>query len=140
MLASFVETTGALLTVMAPLVAVPLTAITFYLRSLREQQRAIETGVVRRMECVEQSVVDMRRTIGEFERDYATKEEWVRECMHARRTIEQLTEMTVRLDATVSGSAPATPIRDPSDARGTGTRRPATAIIESHGGQEQDER
>lgn len=140
MLASFVETTGALLTVIAPLVAVPLTAITFYLRSLREQQGAIEAGVARRMECVEQSVADMRRTVGEFERDYTTKEEWVRECMHARRTLEQLTEMTVRLDATVSGSVSVPPIRYPSNACGATTGSIAPAIMKTHGVDEQDER
>src|SRR3972149_6907879 len=99
-LASFWELGGAFLTVLTPLVAVPLTVITFYLRSIREHQIAWHTQWVRRLEAAEASTMELRRTVGEFERDYATKEEWVRECMHARRKLEQLSETVVRLQPT----------------------------------------
>ncbi len=100
-LASAWETIGTLLTVLTPLVAVPLTMITFYLRSLREHQVSWHVELVRRIESVEVAAVELRKTLGEFERDYTTKEEWLRESMHARRMLEQLTEMTVRLDTTL---------------------------------------
>lgn len=39
--------------------------------------------------------------LAEFERDYTTKEEWLRECMLARRSLEQLNEAAVRMETTV---------------------------------------
>jgi predicted RNase H-like nuclease (RuvC/YqgF family) len=99
--ASLLESTGAILTIVTPLIAVPLTVITFYLRSLREHQVSWHSVLVRRVEQVEAAVADLRKTINEFERDYATKEEWLRECMLARRSIEHLRETAVRIETTV---------------------------------------
>ncbi len=101
--ASLVESAGPLLTVLTPLVAVPLTVITFYLRSLRDHQELWHAELARRLESVEASTLDLRKTLAEFERYYTTKEEWLRECMHARRTLEQLIETTTRIE-TVLGN------------------------------------
>ncbi len=95
------ETTGTFLAILTPLVVVPLTVITFYLRSLREQQFSWQTDFTRRVENVEKSATDLRKALGNLERDYTTKEEWLRECMHARRTLELLSEMTVRMETTL---------------------------------------
>ena len=95
------ESTGILLAILVPLVAVPLTVITFYLRSLREQQVIWQASGVRRIELLEQAVGDLRKVLTEFERDYTGKEEWLRECMHTRRLTEQLIEATVRVETTV---------------------------------------
>ncbi len=100
---SFVESAGALLTILTPLVAIPLTVITFYLRSLREHQVSWHRDLVRRVESVEASTLALRTTIGELERDFTTKEEWLRECMAARRTLEKLSETTVRIETTMQG-------------------------------------
>src|SRR3972149_430077 len=105
-LASFWELGGTFLTVLTPLVAVPLTVITFYLRSIREHQVSWHAQWVRRLEAAGGSTMELRRTVGEFERDYATKEEWLRECMYARRKLEQLGETVVRLETTVTGTLP----------------------------------
>lgn len=96
--ASFLESGGAILTVVTPLVAVPLTVITFYLRSLREHQVSRHTDVVRHVDALEASLATLRQRIAEFERDFTTKEEWLRECMLARRTLEHLREKTARLE------------------------------------------
>ena len=104
MVASFVESTGMLLTILTPLVAVPLTVITFYLRSLREHQVSWHADLVRRMESA--AAVDLRKMLTEFERDYTTKEEWLREGMMARRTLEQLRETTVRIETTMQSVFP----------------------------------
>ena len=98
---SFWETSATFLAVVTPLVAVPLTALTFYLRSIREHQLTWQGEFVRRCDGVESLAKELRRAFGEFERDCVTKEEWLRECMHARRTLERLTEVTAGLDATV---------------------------------------
>ena len=98
---SFWEMGGTFLAVVTPLVAVPLTVLTFYLRSIREYQLTWQSELVRRCDGVELLAKELRRAFGEFERDCVTKEEWLRECMHARRTLERLTELTAGLDATV---------------------------------------
>ena len=108
MLAGLLESAGTLLTVLTPLVAVPLTVITFYLRSLREHQVSWHAQLVRRVESAEGAITELRKSLGDFERDYTTKEEWLRECMHARRILEQLTEATVRFETAMQGARPAT--------------------------------
>ena len=96
--ASLLESTGALLAVLTPLVAVPLTVITFYLRSLREHQVTWHAELVRRIETVEATLGAVRKTLAEFERDYTTKEEWLRECMATRQALQQWTEATLRVE------------------------------------------
>ena len=100
------ESAGTLLTILTPLVAVPLTMITFYLRSLREHQISRHAEVVRRLESAESALGELRKALTEFERDYTSKEEWLRECMLARRTLEQLREATVRIETTVQNLHP----------------------------------
>ena len=106
MMASLLESTGVLLTILTPLVVVPLTVIMFYLRSLREHHDVGHTDLMRRITSVEQSIVELRGMIAAFERDFTTKEEWLRECMLARRTLEQLNETTVRLETAVYNTLP----------------------------------
>ena len=92
------RSTATFLTVLTPLVVVPLTVITFYLRSLREHQITRHAELVRRVESIEAACSDFRRLVSDFERDYTTKEEWLRECMHARSKLEQLAEASVRIE------------------------------------------
>ncbi|UCE59513.1 MAG: hypothetical protein JSU63_18970 [Phycisphaerales bacterium] len=99
MFASSLETLAAFLGVLTPLVAAPLTVIVFYLRSLREHQVSWHEEFIRRVDVVEASTGSLRETLREFERDYTTKEEWLRECMHARHILEQLRDATVRIEA-----------------------------------------
>ncbi len=101
MLASMLESTGVLLSIVMPLVAVLLTVITFYLRWLREHQVSRHAQLVRQVETIEVAMTDLRKALSEVERDFTSKEEWLRECMHARRTLEQLTEATVRIETSM---------------------------------------
>lgn len=102
LLAAFWSSTGPTLAVLTPLIGVPLTVITFYLRSLRDQQVSWQSELRRRFETLETSTRELRRHVDDFEREYTTKEEWLRECMHARRVLEHLTETTARLDAAMN--------------------------------------
>lgn len=104
MLESFFELAPVLLTIITPLVAVPLTMITFYLRSLREHQATGLTELGRRVDLVQGSAERLQRTQAEFERDYTTKEEWLRETMWARRNLEVLRDTAVRLEARLGAS------------------------------------
>lgn len=98
------ETVGALVAVVAPLVGVPLTMITLYLRGIHDQQATKHVETTRRIERVEQSVNRVSDTVSEFERDYTTKEEWLRESMHARQQLERLLEMISRVQAELENS------------------------------------
>jgi hypothetical protein len=92
------EQTGLLIGILSPLVGVPLGVITLYLRAIREHQTTSIGEVVRRIETLEHSIGDLLRATAEFDREYATKEEWVRESMLARQRLERLTEMTTRIE------------------------------------------
>ena len=96
--ATWIESAGTFLTILTPLVAVPLTVITFYLRSLREHQVSWHADLIRRVESLELSSTELRRALADVERDYTSKEEWLRECTIARGTFEQLKESTVRME------------------------------------------
>ncbi len=97
--AGFIQTAGPLLTVLTPLVAVPLTMITFYLRSLREQQSERQASLSRRLDSLDAHTDDLRSRMTEFERGYATKEEWLRELISARGQLDRLAEKTIRIEA-----------------------------------------
>lgn len=88
---------AVLVGVLSPLVGVPLTAITLYLRAIREHQTAGAAEVMHRIENVERSIRDLSRSMTDIERDYTTKEEWLRESMHARQQLERLTEVMVKV-------------------------------------------
>ena len=85
--------------VLSSLIGVPLMMIMLYLRTIRDQQRESMKEMTKRIETIEGSVHDLLRSTVEFEREYATKEEWVRESMLARQRLEKLTEMVTRIEA-----------------------------------------
>jgi hypothetical protein len=92
------ETMGSLLAVLAPLAAVPITIITFYLRSLREHQLSRHADLLRRIEAVEATHRELQRAIEAVQRDYTTKQEWLREYLHGRRVMEHITRSTTRME------------------------------------------
>lgn len=98
MIAALLESAGPILTVLTPLVVVPLTIITFYLRALREHQMTRHADLARKVDAIETSSGELRKALAEFDRYYTTKEEWLRECMQARQGLEQLTKATVRIE------------------------------------------
>ncbi len=100
------ESVGTLVSILSPLVAVPLTMITFYLRSMHEHQSTWHTAMSHRVERIETSIAELRRAFSDFERDYTTKEEWLREYMQARRTLEQLSEAVIRMETVLETSTP----------------------------------
>jgi hypothetical protein len=85
--------------VLAPLVAVPLSAITFYLRALKEHDDSRSREMAGRLAALEQQGRGLARLIEDVERDYTTKEEWLRESMLARQQLERLMEAVARLQA-----------------------------------------
>jgi chromosome segregation ATPase len=91
--------TAVLVGVLSPLVGAPLTAITLYLRAIREHQTTAAAEVMHRIENLERSIRDLSRAIAEIERDYTTREEWLRESMHARQQLERLAEAMAKVQA-----------------------------------------
>lgn len=98
------QTVGLLLAALGPLTGVPLTMVAFYLRGLREQQQQRNQETARRVEVVEDDLRAVRVSLGQFERDYTRKEEWLRESMHARQQLERLTEMMARIESQLENS------------------------------------
>ncbi len=90
---------STLLVVLGTVAAIPVGVMTFYLRSIREQQLSNHADVHRRVDHLESGLRSVGRRAGEHERDFVTKEDWLRESMLARHGIERLTEAFARLDA-----------------------------------------
>ena len=93
------EHIGLLVGVLSPLVGIPLMVITLYLRAIRDHQTSTMAEITHRIETMERSIHDLLRCTADFEREYTTKEEWVRESMLARQRLERLTEMVTRIQA-----------------------------------------
>ena len=94
---------GVMVGVLAPLVGVPLGMITLYLRAIREQQAVTTSEISRRIHIIEASLEHLVRRTTEFDREFATKEEWLRESMLARQRLERLTELVTRIEAELDG-------------------------------------
>lgn len=87
---------GAGVAVLAPLVGVPLTVMTFYLKGLREQQAGRYADLSGRTSLIGDELRRAVEDIGQIRRDFATKEEWLRETMWARGRIETLSAAVMR--------------------------------------------
>jgi len=105
---------ASLLAFATPIIAVPLGVITFYLRSLREQQTSAREALTRRCEQVESDLDRLERRVLENERDFATKEDWLRESMHARRSLEHLSQACARLEGRAEQPARVHPPNTPT--------------------------
>lgn len=110
---------SALLTVWAPLLAIPIGAMTFYLRSIREQQIAARSDDARRFRQIEDAVAAVTRRIAENERDYTAKEDWLRESLWTRQGLERVTESFARL----KGGLDAAPLDPPLRSAGLDSAR-----------------
>ena len=100
----WIESITVLLTVLTPMVGVPMTLITFYLRSMREQQASWQSEFGKKVDGLSEVVVELRRDLVQVERDFTTKEEWLRECMHGRRQMESLIQSVTRLEGKVEAT------------------------------------
>lgn len=97
------------------IVAIPLTIFTFYLRSLREQHQSWQRELVRQISIVESAMTVLRKDFSELERDYTNKEEWLRESMYARQSIQQLLESVARIETVIG--RPGNPLSNLSQKR-----------------------
>ncbi|MCH8853793.1 MAG: hypothetical protein IID41_14240 [Planctomycetes bacterium] len=84
-----------------PLLGLPLALIALYLKSIRDYQVDRCEAIEDRVSHLDRAFRDVARRVGEFERDFATKEEWLRESMHARKQLEKLTEMVTRIQVEI---------------------------------------
>lgn len=97
------EQVGVVVGVISPLVGMPLGIIALYLRAIREQQAVTTSEIARRIHTIEGSLEHLVRRTAEFDREFATKEEWLRESMLARQRLERLTELVTRIEAELDG-------------------------------------
>jgi hypothetical protein len=92
-------TLGLIVATAAPLVGVPLGVIALYLKSLRDYHINRSNEMTQRVGHLDEALDSVTRQVRDMERDYTTKEEWLRESMYARRQLEKLTEMVMRIEA-----------------------------------------
>jgi hypothetical protein len=90
---------AAFLAVLTPLAGVPLTAILFYVRGLREQYAGRAAQLLSRVDRLEGLTDTLIQRITDVERNCATREEWIRESMLARRERQRLIEGVIGLQA-----------------------------------------
>lgn len=90
---------AVLVAVLSPLVGVPLMVIMMYLKAIRDHQTVTMAELTQRIDAMETSIRALHQATAAFDREYATKEEWVRESMLARQRLERLTEMVTRIEA-----------------------------------------
>ena len=93
------EQMGIIVGAMSPLVGVPLVMITLYLRTIRDNQASAMANICHRIEVMEAAIRDVLKSTADLDREFATKEEWVRESMLARQNLERLTNMVTRIQA-----------------------------------------
>ena len=91
------EQAGLVVGVLSPLVGAPLVVISLYLRAIREQQTTAMAEINHRVQTIEVAIHDLIKATANFEREYATKEEWVREAMVTRQRLDKVTEMITRI-------------------------------------------
>lgn len=88
-----------ILSMTAPLATAVLSVVVFYLRSIREHQIEKHAELLRRLERAEEEASRMRAALRDVQQSFATKEEWLRETMAARRRVDALTRAVSRLEA-----------------------------------------
>ena len=91
------SSTVVTLATLTPLIGVPLTMITLYLKGIRDYQIRRYEDIESRVNHLDETMHGVSQTIRGFERAYTTKEEWLRESMHARQQLEKLTELVTRI-------------------------------------------
>jgi hypothetical protein len=91
------EQVGAIVAVLTPVVGGPLTALTFYLRNIRDQQAERIAELSREADRLADSLAALTERLNDLVRDAATKEEWLRESVLARSERKWLTEAVIRL-------------------------------------------
>jgi len=98
------ETTATLVAVLGPLVGVPMSVMTIYLRAIRDQQADRDREKTNQLRGLQEQIRNVEKQVEGIERDYTTKEDWLRESMLARKQLERLTEMVARMQARLEDS------------------------------------
>ena len=101
---SFWQLITAMIATVSALVGAPLGAILFYLRAIREDQHARQAAVDQRLGALESDLRQLQHAVDDLERNYTTKEEWIRETMLARQQLERLSELMARIQAELEQS------------------------------------
>lgn len=91
------ESSLAIVGVVTSIVALPLTLLTFYLKGQRDSAEASRRELARRIDGIERDYERLRIDLTDLERSTTTKEEWLREGLSARRSIESLEASVVRM-------------------------------------------
>jgi len=87
--------------VLSPLLGVPMAMIALYLRAIRDHQTSGIGEIKHRIQIMDAAIHELLKSTADFEHQYTTKEEWVRESMFARQRMDRLTELVTRIQASL---------------------------------------
>lgn len=95
---SVAENIAALAVVVGTLVGAPLTVMILYLKAIRDQHATRVADCLRRVEDLDAGLQSVAESLGDLQRDAATKEEWIRENMWVRGQVERLSAALSRCE------------------------------------------
>lgn len=90
---------GTIVATVSALVGPPLAVVVFYVRGIRDDQRAANEDMQRRATALDADLSRLSKAVDEVRQAYTTKDEWLRETMLARQQLERLSELLARLQA-----------------------------------------
>lgn len=86
---------AVLIGVVVAVVGGPLSAMVFYLKGIRDSQTQLRNDIEANIDEIKKDQAALERRIGYVERDFTTREEFVREIGLARRQQEKMTDIMI---------------------------------------------
>jgi hypothetical protein len=87
----------SLVAVLAPLVAAPMGLVVLYLKAVHDGLTQRSHELSRQLERCSERLMRLGDELSAVQRNYTTKEEWLRESLLTRQTLEQIRQTLVRL-------------------------------------------
>jgi hypothetical protein len=91
-------TLTSLVAVLAPLVAAPMGLVVLYLKAVHDGLTERCHELSRQLEGCAERLLRLSDELSAVQRNYTTKEEWLRESLLTRQTLERIRELLARLN------------------------------------------
>jgi septation ring formation regulator EzrA len=93
------EMIATLVAILGTMTAAPVTLVVIFLKSMHEAQAARHHELSRQIERTGERVGRLTEEVAAVQRNYATKEEWLRESLLVREALQSTRESLARLEA-----------------------------------------
>jgi biopolymer transport protein ExbB/TolQ len=97
------QTIATLVAILGTMTAAPVTLVVIFLKSTHEAQAARHHELSRQIERTGERVSRLTEKLAAVQRNYATKEEWLRESLLVREALQSTRESLARLEAMQTG-------------------------------------